>query len=52
MIVGNNTQLYETCLTFLEAAVERDGEQTERANFWAGIAAKYAPPLNKQNQTK
>jgi hypothetical protein len=38
-MVCNNTQLYETCLTFLEAAVERKDE--ERARFWSKTAFRY-----------
>lgn len=50
MIVSDRTQLYETCLTFLKAAVERDGEQTERANYWAKTAFKYAPPIETKEE--
>ena len=39
MTVSNNTQLYETCLTFLSAAVERKDE--ERAAYWSKTAFKY-----------
>lgn len=38
-IVSNNTQLYETCLTFLESAVQRKDE--ERARFWSKTAFRY-----------
>ena len=40
-IVSSDTELYETCLTFLEAAVERKDE--ERARYWSRIAFQYAP---------
>jgi hypothetical protein len=39
MIVRSNTELYETCLTFLEAAVERKDE--ESAAYWSRIAFGY-----------
>ena len=38
-MVCNNTQLYETCLTFLAGAVERKDE--ERAQYWSRIAFSY-----------
>lgn len=38
-IVCNNTQLYETCLIFLEGAVQRKDE--ERARYWSRIAFGY-----------
>jgi len=40
-IVSSNTELYETCLRFLESAVERKDE--ERARYWSRIAFQYAP---------
>ena len=40
-IVFSNTELYETCLRFLESAVERKDE--ERARYWSRIAFGYAP---------
>lgn len=40
-MVSNNTELYETCLTFLASAVERKDE--ERARFWSRTAFRYAP---------
>jgi len=48
-MVSNNTQLYETCLTFLEAAVQRKDE--ERARYWSRIAFGYCdlPKTNKDN---
>lgn len=45
MIVRDNTELYETCLTFLEAAIERKDE--ERARYWSRIAFGYAPIKKK-----
>ena len=44
-IVCDNTQLYETCLTFLASAVERKDE--ERARYWSRTAFQYAPPKTK-----
>jgi hypothetical protein len=38
-MVSNNAQMYETCLTFLEAAVERGDE--ERARYWSRIGHGY-----------
>jgi hypothetical protein len=46
-MVSNNTQLYETCLTFLEAAVERKDE--ERARYWSRTAFGYCPLPCSQN---
>ncbi len=46
MIVSNNTQLYETCLQFLESAVERKDE--ERAQYWSRIAFGYCDLPTKQ----
>lgn len=40
-IVSSNTELYETCLRFLEFAVERKDE--ERTRYWSRIAFQYAP---------
>ena len=40
-IVSNNTELYETCLRFLESAIERKDE--ERARYWSRTAFQYAP---------
>jgi len=50
MIVRSNTELYETCLTFLEAAVERKDE--ERARYWSRIAFSYCdiPTTNKKQE--
>lgn len=48
MIVRNNTELYETCLRFLEFAVERKDE--ERARYWSRIAFGYCD-TNKTNET-
>jgi hypothetical protein len=45
-MVSNNAQMYETCLTFLEAAVERGDE--ERARYWSRIAFGYCD-LSKTN---
>ena len=44
----SNEELYETCLTFLEAAVERKDE--ERAAYWSKTAFKYCPLPNKQTK--
>jgi hypothetical protein len=41
-----DTELYETCLTFLAAAVERKDE--ERARYWSKTAFKYCTLPNKQ----
>ena len=47
--VNEDTQLYETCLRFLEAAVERKDE--ERARYWSRIAFQYAPIPTKNYLT-
>lgn len=49
-MVIDNTQLYETCLRFLEAAVERKDE--ERARYWSRIAFGYAPIETKSYLTE
>jgi len=46
MIVRNNTELYETCLTFLASAVERGDE--ERARYWSRIAFFGYAPIEKR----
>jgi hypothetical protein len=47
-IVSDNTQLYETCLTFLASAVERKDD--ERARYWSRTAFQYAPPIETKEQ--
>ncbi len=52
MIVSNQTELYETCLRFLESAVERKDE--ERARFWSRTAFQYCDlsTWNKETTNK
>lgn len=50
MIVSDNTQLYETCLTFLASAVERKDE--ERARFWSRTAFQYCDLSKKETTNK